>query len=183
MGTFGLRKLSAKAPILFCTEDISQAGMPAFQFGAACEREKLAKRVFHLPKQLYRTRQHFSCNIESTVSFGTHTPFNQSKGTVFYFDTGDASRMYTASGIVIISRFFWQDRSVGMTGDQGFFAVCCPFIQTFFGFMFYMVILCGTGRIQDAEVFQRTPEIADKKLRKRPEGRVQKTCLMPMCQI
>ena len=30
-----------------CVKGISQAGMPAFQFGAAREREKLAERVSH----------------------------------------------------------------------------------------------------------------------------------------
>ena len=33
--------------VFFCAEGISQAGMLAFQFGAAREREKLAKRVSH----------------------------------------------------------------------------------------------------------------------------------------
>ena len=33
--------------LLICAEGISQAGMLAFQFGAAREREKLAKRVSH----------------------------------------------------------------------------------------------------------------------------------------
>ncbi len=34
-----------------CAEGISQAGMLAFQFGAAREREKLAKRVSHRFKE------------------------------------------------------------------------------------------------------------------------------------
>lgn len=32
---------------LICAEGISQAGMPAFQFGVAREREKLVKRASH----------------------------------------------------------------------------------------------------------------------------------------
>ncbi len=35
------------AAFLICAEGISQAGMLAFQFGAAREREKLAERVSH----------------------------------------------------------------------------------------------------------------------------------------
>ncbi len=34
-------------PCFYCAEGISQAGMLAFQFGAAREREKLTKRVSH----------------------------------------------------------------------------------------------------------------------------------------
>ena len=38
---------SSVVMLFICAEGISQAGMLAFQFGAAREREKLAKRVSH----------------------------------------------------------------------------------------------------------------------------------------
>jgi len=46
-----------------------------------------------------------------------------------------------------------------------------------------MIVFGGAGRIQYTQIFQRTPDIADKETGNRPECGIQKTGLMPMCQI
>ncbi len=51
----------------FCAEGISQAGMLAFRFGAAREREKLAERVSHRYKVIPLKK--------SAMETGTHIPY------------------------------------------------------------------------------------------------------------
>ena len=100
-----------------------------------------------LRKETYRARKYFPCNIKGTVGSGTHVPFDQSHGTVLYFNAGNTAGVYTASGIVIMCRLLRKDRTVGMTGNQNAVICGCPFVQPFFTFVFYMIVFCCTGGV------------------------------------
>ena len=123
---------------------------------------------------MYRDRSgnDLARHIEGAVGAGVHTPLDQCHIAALDFNTGDAAGMNAASRVVVIGGFCWQDRAVRVPGNQNAAVLLCPLLQTDFAVVLYMVILGGAGGVEDTEIFQRAPEIADEKTGEWPERRV-----------
>ncbi len=70
-----------------------------------------------------------------------------------------------------------------MPRDQNVTVSLCPPAQIFLTFLLYLIIFGGAGGIQEAQILQRTPEIAHQKPGQGPQGGIQKTGLVAVGQI
>jgi len=91
--------------------------------------------------------------------------------------------MDAASRVIVAGRLCGQDRAVCVACDQDVMVFFGPSVQAKFTFVFDMVIFGCAGGIQNAQVFQRVPEIPDKETGERPECGIEQAGLVPVRQI
>lgn len=69
--------------------------------------------------------------------------------------------MDAAAGIIVVRGLRGQDGTVRVPGDQNAAVFLRPLVQADFAIVFYMIIFGGAGRVEDSQIFQGPPDIAD----------------------
>ena len=134
--------------------------------------------------QVFWPRYDFPADIEIPAFIHAGGPFHQSQLTIGQFQTGDGSRMYTGTGIVIeAARFHGKERPMGVTCHQYFFPDAGPVAHALLGKVFSGVVFRGTGGILNPGKLQRLPKISNHPACGFPELVVQKICLVAVDQM
>ena len=102
---------------------------------------------------------------------------------MFYFQTGDAVRVDTASAVTVVEFLFGKGGAVCMTGDENDMFSSCKGLQPLFCCLLSRVVFGGTGGIKDSVMLQGLPEISDEKAGETPESGIEQICLMAVSKI
>ena len=102
---------------------------------------------------------------------------------MFYFQTGDAVRVNTASAVTVIEFLFGKGRAVCMTCDENDMFFSSEGQQPLFCCLLSRVVFSGAGGIKDSVMLQGLPEISDEKAGETPEGGIEQICLMAVSKI
>ena len=127
--------------------------------------------------------QNRSFDEEGSVLFHVDGPFYQRQFTLCNLKTGDTARMHTAAAVDVEGGSSVQAGTMGVSGDQVDIVLSGKGGKAFFCAILPDIVFGGTGRIKDAEVLKRAPDVAHQKTGENPEGRVKEISLMSVGEI
>ncbi len=128
-------------------------------------------------------RQYSPGDEERSVLSGFHIPLYKRKRSFFNLNAGDTAGVYTAARVEIAGLFVAQHGAMGMARDQITFFLYRPAGKQPLAALSVAVIFCRAGRVQDADLLQRLPQVPYQEAGQLPEGRIEDVSLMSVGEI